>query len=202
MITFEPNSDSNYYSKSPKDNKIKDNSDLAFNSNNPLNEKVRKLYYGKEFSFQIDNSMKQNKSEDNSNNSTLDDLENYKYSAEFDLMLQDSLSNEGDADFNQIPYRSRCNTWPRLQPQQETSEESKTPNNYPNVDEIKVENDATKLGDRNDDSSSKQNDGQLRQLLNKTSNCSADTSNVSASLPYGYLQGNSTFQQPHFIVTY
>ena len=139
--------------------------------------------------------MKQNKNEENSNSSTLEDLESYKYSGEFDLVLQESLSNDGDTESNSIPYRSRCNTWPRLQQQQQgVSPNINTPVNYANVDNIKVEGDEPAHIEESNDSNSKQNDSQLRQILSKASNCST---NASASLLHGCLQGHSTFQQPH-----
>ena len=192
MIKLEENSDLRYSLMT--DNNRKNNVEVDLDRNTSFNEKVKKLYYGKEYNSPIDSIMKQNKNEENSNSSTLEDLENYKYSGEFDLMLQESLSNDGDAESNSIPYRSRCNTWPRLQQQQGVSPNVDTSVNYPNVDNIKVEGDEPAHIEESNDSNSKQNDSQLRQILSKASNCST---NASASLLHGCLQGHSTFQQPH-----
>lgn len=198
MIKFEQNSDSKYYSMSMSDNICYDNIETVLEDNNTLNKKVKKLYYGKEYTTQTDINMKEYKKEDNSNSSsTFGDIDSFQYSGELDLMGQESLSNDGDIDSNQVPYRSRCNTWPRLQPQQETSENYGPSSIYPNTDDIKIESDPLTSTDGNDGSSSKNNEGQLRKLLNKASNCSTETSNVSTSLLYGCLQGHSTFQQPH-----
>ena len=192
MIKLEENPDLTNYLMT--DNNRKNNIEVDLDGNTSFNEKVKKLYYGKEYNSPIDSIMKQNKNEENSNSSTLEDLENYKYSGEFDLMLQESHSNDGDAESNSIPYRSRCNTWPRLQQQQGVSPNVNTPVNHANVDNIKVEGDEPAHIEESNDSNSKQNDSQLRQILSKASNCS---NNASASLLHGCLQGHSTFQQPH-----
>ena len=192
MIRFEENSDLSHCLMTDKNRK--NNIEVDLDGNTSFNQKVKKLYYGKEYNSPIDSIMKQNKNEENSNSSTLEDLENYKFSGEFHLMLQESLSNDGDAESNSTPYRSRCNTWPRLQQQQGVSPNVNTPANYLIVDNIKVEGDETPHIEESNDSNSKQNDSQLRQILSKASNCST---NASASLVHGCLQGHSTFQQPH-----
>ena len=192
MIRFEENSDLSHCLMTDKNRK--NNIEVDLDGNTSFNQKVKKLYYGKEYNSPIDSIMKQNKNEENSNSSTLEDLENYKYSGEFDLMLQESLSNDGDAESNSIPYRSRCNTWPRLQQQQSVSSNLITPTNCPNADDIKVEGDEPAHIEGSYDSNSKQNNSQLRQILSNASNCST---NASASLLHGCLQGHSTFQQPH-----
>jgi len=183
MIKFDTNEDDKYVSMYMNEACDKIESDIE---STPLNGKVKKLYYGKEYFLQKDN-MKQN-SVDSNNITSGDGIDNNQYYGELDLFMQESTSNDEDSELNQFPYRSRCNTWPRLQPQQPS-------NNFvisPSSNAETVEKDASNVTEGS---------GSCHEVISGqespgVNNISTEPPNGSSSLLYGRLQGHTSLQQP------
>ena len=155
----------------------------------PYNGSNKKLSPKKE--HKLEDTMKE-KCGDTYPTAMLDEVDSYQYSAEMDLLMQEPASTCEDSDSNSFPYRSRCNTWPRLQPH------------------LQHENDA--ISQSSDSERNKLNHleflegtdsyieptiGNLSPAVTDTPNNSTKHTNVSSSFLYGRLQGLPSQQHSH-----
>ena len=189
MIDFENNKDSKYFAMYMSESSDKSICDLEAT---PLNGKVKKLYYGKEYSPIIDTMKQKCGIEDTDNTiSTSNNTEDYQYTVDMDLMLQDSSTASslgGNEDASEFPYRSRCNTWPCLQPTQQ--------NETNNVVTPSCENSSHQM-DSNDNNVSYLDETPEQRLSKdiQNPNSADNSSDKSSSLLFGRLRSHNDKQQ-------